>query len=377
MDMVHLCEGFGGGAARHVIDLATAQAEHGHRVRVIYCPSQVDLQATTLMLASPKVTWHSVPMQKKVNLRDVLIIARILRVIIEGGRPQLIHCHCNKAGLMGVVIAPFLRVPFVYTPHAFFSMQPRLSGISLAFSLAVERALSRLATTTLLLSRKEANFAAKHGFNGGRFRISANGITPAALAVMDRLRPASETLVIGFLGRLSYQKGTDTLLSAIRAAKGGGFRVEVHGFGPEEPLVQAAVRDYPERISFHGPANGPGVMARFDILVMTSRYEGFPYVLLEALAQGLPIITTDVGGVDEMVADKWNGVILRGEPVAALIEVINHLDDYDWPLMGSHSRLLSQRHTAEGMFRRIMDAYREFWPSNCPRIKNEGAWRGS
>ena len=359
MNVVHLCEGFGGGAARHVIDLATAQAEHGHRVRVIYCPSQVDLQATTLMLASPNVTWHSLPMQKKVNLRDVLIIARILSVINEGGRPQLIHCHCNKAGLMGVVIAPILRVPFIYTPHAFFSMQPRLSGVTLALSLAVERALSRRATTTLLLSRKEADFAGKHGFNGGRFRISANGITPAPIAVMCRLRPASETLVIGFLGRLSYQKGTDTLLSAVRTAEGGNFRVEVHGFGPEEPLVRAAVRDCPERLSFHGPANGPGVMARFDVLVMTSRYEGFPYVLLEALAHGLPIITTDVGGVDEMVADKWNGVILRGDPVAALIEVLNHLDDYNWPLMGFHSRLLSQRHTAEGMFQRIMDAYIE------------------
>lgn len=359
MDVVHLCEGFGGGAARHVIDLAAAQAEHGHRVRVIYCPSQVDLQATTLMLAAPKVTWHCVPMQKKVSLRDALIIARVLRVIIDGGRPQLIHCHCNKAGLMGVFIAPILRLPFVYTPHAFFSMQPRLSGVILTFSLAVERALSRRANTTLLLSRKEADFATRHGFNGGRFRISANGITPASLVVLPRVRPATKTLVIGFLGRLSYQKGIGTLLSAIRVAKGGDFRVEVHGFGPEEPLVRDAVRDYPERVSFHGPANGPGVMARFDVLVMTSRYEGFPYVLLEALAQGLPIISTDVGGVDEMVADKWNGVILRGDPLTALIDVLNHLDDYDWPLMGIHSRLLSQRHTAEAMFQRIMNAYTE------------------
>lgn len=359
MDIVHICEGFGGGAARHVIDLATAQAEHGHRVRVIHCTSQVDLQATTLMLAAPQVTWMPVPMRKTISLRDVLIIARIIRIIRDSGRPHLIHCHCNKAGLMGVVIAPLIRVPFVYTPHAFFSMQPRLSGLKLELSLAVERALSRRANTTVLLSRKEADFASRHGFNGGRFRISANGITPSTLKPKTRPRTKSEVLVIGFLGRLSYQKGIDTLLSSIRVAKGVNFRVEVHGFGPEESLVQGAVRDCPERISFHGPANGSGVMTRFDILVMPSRYEGFPYVLLEALAQGLPIITTDVGGVDEMVAHQWNGVILHGEPISALTKILDHLDDYDWPTLGNNSLLLSRRHTAEGMYRRIMDAYDE------------------
>ncbi len=359
MDIVHLCEGFGGGAARHVIELATAQAEHAHRVRVIYCPSQIDQQAKTLMLAAPTVIWQPLPMRKQMTPRDALIIIRIIRLIHSGGRPHLIHCHCNKAGLMGVVIAPAIGVPFIYTPHAFFSMQPRLTGVALAVSLAVERMLSRRANTTLLLSRKEADFATRHGFTGGRFRISANGIAPSATPPAMRPRLPGKPLVIGFLSRLSYQKGVDVLLAAVRASEAHDFHIEIHGFGPDEPLVRSAVNECPERISFHGPANGSTVMSRFDVLVMTSRYEGFPYVLLEALTHGLPIITTDVGGVDEMVAHNWNGVVLRGEPVAALTDVLNHLANRDWRRLGVHSLLLSSRHTVAGMYQRIMDAYDE------------------
>jgi glycosyltransferase involved in cell wall biosynthesis len=364
MDIVHINEAFGGGAARHVIDLASAQVRHHHRVRVIYCPSQVDLQAETLMRATPGITWLPVRMAKGPSARDVLIISRIIGLIRESGRPQLIHCHCNKAGLMGTVIATCLRVPFIYTPHAFYSMQPRLSRPLRAVTLAVERLLSRRADTTMLLSRKEADFVTLNGFNGGRFRISTNGVTAysvehSAALREGRQRHAGGPLVIGFLGRLSYQKGVDILLAAIRASAGRDYHVEIHGFGPVEPLVRSAVRDFPERISFHGPSNGPQVMSRFDVLVMPSRYEGFPYVLLEAVAHGLPIITTDVGGVDEMVAHEWNGVVLRGEPIAALTEVFDHITSRDWQRLGLHSLLLSGRNTIAGMYQRIMDAYEE------------------
>jgi len=364
MDILHLCEGFGGGAARHVIELAHAQAKLGHRVRVIYCPSQLDLQAKALMASTHGITWLVLPMNKAVSLSDVLVLWRISRLIQSGGRPHILHCHCNKGGILGVVLAPFLRVPLVYTPHALYSMQPRLTGFIRACCLAVERAVSRGAQTTILLGRKEAEFARINNFYGCRIRISANGIAPpvgpAPTSLVSSRHAASDRpLVIGFLGRLSYQKGVDTLIAAVMAARDSHFRVEIHGFGPELDHVKKAVDAHPERLSFHGPANGSGVMERFDILVMPSRYEGFPYVLLEALAKGLPLITTDVGGVDEMVADGWNGVIVHGEHTSGLTRILEELQHHDWQTMGRNSFRLSRHYTIAAMNHRIENIYRE------------------
>ncbi len=356
MDIVHLIEGFGGGAAKHVIDLAGIQARRGHRVRVIPATSQLDPQARTLMAATTGVTWIALDLRKPVHPQDALDLLRIASAMRRPRRPAVLHCHCNKAGLFGMLLGPLLRLPVVYTPHAFFSLQPRLRGLKRNLALAVERSISRCCTTTILLSRKEADFARAEGFAGARFRICPNGI--GQTTVTRRPRPDGEP-VIGFLGRLSYQKGIDLLLAAERASRREGFRIEIHGFGPHETDVQAAAAEPGSRISFHGPAAGPAVMERFDILVMPSRYEGFPYVLLEALVAGLPIIATDVGGVDELVRDGWNGVVLHGDPLTALIAELDGIAARDWRSMGGHSALLAGIHTAERMADRIDRVYGE------------------
>jgi len=173
------------------------------------------------------------------------------------------------------------------------------------------------------------------GVPESRLHVVRNALAPPTFLPADEARaklavPPS-SFHIGWIGRLSPEKGPDVFLEGLsRLRSMEGIRVSVVGEGPLRTLLEERTRDrgLQESVRFLGSLeNAPGFFPAFDLIVLSSRTEGTPMVLLEAMAAGVPVVATRVGGIPDMVSDKEAWLVPPDHPAAlaeAVAEVRSH-----------------------------------------------------
>jgi glycosyltransferase involved in cell wall biosynthesis len=210
---------------------------------------------------------------------------------IAAARPGLIHTHGYKAGVLGRLAAMRMRIPAVSTFH---------SGERAAFPVNAYIQLDLLTS-----------------FLGKRIAVSENirRRLPFPAPVIPSYVPAPDSPVIrpranriAFVGRLSLEKGPDVFCAlADRAGAGASAPEEWHVYG-DGPMRAALEAQYRGRIQFHGAvADMGGAWAGLGLLVMPSRFEGLPLAALEAMAAGVPILASNVGGLPQAVGHGETG----------------------------------------------------------------------
>jgi L-malate glycosyltransferase len=176
----------------------------------------------------------------------------------------------------------------------------------------------------------------------------------------------SEDPVVGFAGRLVAQKDPGVFVDAAAevAAAGGGARFVVIGDGPERAALEAAARrlGLAERMTFLGHrADALELYAGLDLLVLTSRYEGLPFTVLEAMGLGVPVVAPRIPGMDEAVADGVTGRLVEGGQPRALATAISELLSRRElrESMGPAARARAlERFAPSDMVRKTVDLYR-------------------
>ena len=128
----------------------------------------------------------------------------------------------------------------------------------------------------------------------------------------------NKKFTIGTIGRLTYQKGQEYFIEAARilVSKGYDFQFLIYGEGEKYNEYKDMIRKYQleKTVYLMGYAKKiPQVMRSFDLFVLSSRYEGIPYVILEAMKASVPVITTDVGGINEVITSMANGILINKE----------------------------------------------------------------
>jgi glycosyltransferase involved in cell wall biosynthesis len=146
------------------------------------------------------------------------------------------------------------------------------------------------------------------GVHGERITLIPNAIRPARLLPRPEARRrlgAPETgCLIGWVGRLSREKGPDLFIDALETLPDDGWQAVVAGDGPMRAALQSRTSADP-RVRWAGAVPEAGALLRaFDLLVISSRTEGSPMILLEAMAAGTPVVATTVGGIPEMVSGQ-------------------------------------------------------------------------
>ena len=250
----------------------------------------------------------------KLDLRSQLGLIRALRSV----NPQLVHVNmadtANHRYAAGA--AHLLRKPAVATLHTRSSSLPGLQGHAL-----------RLVFRRLRLVIAVSHEIARHlqdglGVPGPRVRTVANGVPEAPL--IDRGDLDTPTVRVAAIGRLTDQKGFDLMLRAVEelVRLGRAVEVTVAGEGPELASLERLADGLP--VHFAGFVKDMAAfLATADILCLPSRWEGLPFVLLEAMMSGLPCVATDVGNVGEALGDT--GVLVPPNDVAALTEGLDQL----------------------------------------------------
>jgi len=328
MRLLLMLESCGGGVGRHVVDLATGVMNRGHDVTLIYSPVRAEETFLNALRYLPKMTKRELPIGRSVGPADIRAWRQLRRLLTEMGPFDIVHGHSSKAGALLRLAAHRGAAPRVYTPHAPITMDPELPKAARVFYGSAERLLARRCERIICVSDAEREHLASTGLPRGLIRVVRNGIARLPDfdrdATRSRLQLDENTVCFGFVGRLSHQKAVSRIISAFAMTLGkmGNVHLVIVGDGPQLAELKSLAYQFgiARKVTFTGQAQGTEFMAGFDVFVLSSRYEGLPYVLLEAAASALPIISTDVGGVRDVVYDGENGFVLPTPAIELLAD---------------------------------------------------------
>ena len=262
--------------------------------------------------------WPVTALEQPQGLRPSLIVrlARLVRQL----RADIVHTHDDRANIYGAPAARLAGVPVVlHTRHHQGSqLTPRQRWLIRAVSLADSR--------FVCISHDSARWAARQGIPRGKLRVVHNGIDTDRFAFTGP-DPAGYAV---FVGRLVPEKDISTLLQAVAlvACTLPDFRLLIAGDGPERGSLQQRTEQLGlgERVAFLGNVREvPALLARARLFVLSSLTEGISLTLLEAMARGLPVVATCVGGNPEVVADGQTGLLVPARDPLAMADRIRQL----------------------------------------------------
>jgi glycosyltransferase involved in cell wall biosynthesis len=290
------------------------------------------------------VAVHAVEMPRSITpVHDVGAVAR-LRAVIRALRPDVVHAHTPKGGLLGMIAATLAGVP-VRVYHMRGLPMMTATGTRRRLLAATERVACRLAHSVICVSHSLREVAVAEGLcPPGKIRVllggSGNGVDASGRFDPARLDPSAradtrrtlgipdDAVVVGFVGRLVRDKGIVELAAAwrdVREACPAAHLLLVGPFEPQDPVpadVEAALRDDP-RVHLAGMDwNTPPLYAAMDVVTLPTYREGFPNVPLEAAAMGLPVVATRVPGCVDAVADGVTGALVPAQDATALAAAI-------------------------------------------------------
>ncbi len=231
-----------------------------------------------------------------------------IRSIIARRKPDLVHLHTSKAGVVGRVAAASLRVPSIFTAHT-WCFAEGTSWKWRTIGLPVERAISRFTDCIVNVSEENRRLALRNGVGREPQQITIhNGVADTNL----RADPGVSTKAgIICVARFVPQKDQALLLRALHRIASDAMLMFV-GDGPTRGEIEAlaATLRLSDRVQFLGERRDISeLFAAAQLFVLPSRWEGFPLTILEAMRAGLPVIATDVGGVREAVQHSHTGFL--------------------------------------------------------------------
>jgi len=303
----------------------------------------------------------------------------LLWSLIRKYKPHIVHTHTSKAGVLGRLAAWLARVPLiVHKPHGHVFYGHFGPGLS-RFFLFIERLLGGITDQVIALTPTEArDYHTLRVLRIDKISIIHSGIdlhrfrkvAKQSSRKKKELSIPPDTLVIGYVGWLIPIKGVTYLINAMTRV------VEQH---PESILVLVGKGDDKgeEEIKLKEQVKRAGlvdkvlflgwrpdveeIMGCFDIFVLPSLNEGMGRVLVEAMAAGLPIVASRVGGIPDLVKDGHNGLLVPPADAIALEKAISSLieDKEKRKKMGQVGTKMCREYSSEAMVEQVDDLYRE------------------
>jgi glycosyltransferase involved in cell wall biosynthesis len=330
LNILHVLRAPVGGLFRHVVDLTRGQIARGHRVGLISDLTTGGAQAeATFAALAPELALGltRVAMSRQIGWRDVNAARHVARHVADTAA-DVVHGHGAKGGAYAR-LAGTHRAIRVYTPH----------GGSLHYRWGTPSGLAYLSLERLLMPRTDLflfessfgrdSFFAKIGKPEALTRVIHNGVGAAEFEPVAPKDDASDLL---FIGELRTLKGVDVLIEAIAllAREGRGVTATIVGEGPDRDKFEAecAAQDLGSAVRFIGAKPARAAFALGRLLVVPSRAESLPYIVLEAAAAGVPLVATRVGGIPEIFGPDIGTLVPPGDAKALADAIRQALENW-------------------------------------------------
>jgi glycosyltransferase involved in cell wall biosynthesis len=320
-----------GGIFRHILDLANGQADRGHHVGIIAdsltggarAEAALAEIAPRLKLGVRRVAIHRDP-----HPADILIWAHFMYLIWRL-KPDVVHGHGAKAGAFIRLKARSKRSIRVYTPHG-GSLHYPLNTLKGAIYSRLERVLMNN-TDLFLFESAFARDTYQRTIGTptrGLVRCVFNGVTADEF---DPVVLASDATDIVYVGEFRHIKGADLLIDAVARLRADGKPVTLTlaGDGEEVGYLKAQVQKHSlaEAVRFIGHVKARYGFSKGKLLVVPSRGDSMPYVVIEAAAAGVPMVAANVGGIPEIFGTHTDA-LFAPNMVGAMADAIEAaLDD--------------------------------------------------
>jgi glycosyltransferase involved in cell wall biosynthesis len=311
-----------GGAQSYVRDLLPAARERFDVTVAAYGDGPLRDAASDLGI--PFVLLRHVRRPLSV-VQDTLGLVELTQLFVRL-RPDIVHLNSSKAGVLGRVAATAARVPVrIFTAHGWAFKAA--NGLGARCYLWADRAVRPLTTMVVCVSETErrAGVAARV-CSTAKTIVIRNAVDPGPAVVRPEARPGPVEIVS--IGRLAPPKDFLTLLEAVDLLPPGEVRLTILGAGPLRPLLEAEIgrRNLTGTVDLAGEVRDVRpTLAHGDVFVLASTSEGMPISVLEAMAAGLPVIASDVGGVHEVVDEGTTGFLVPAGAVGPLAERLGQL----------------------------------------------------
>lgn len=374
MRVLHVMEATIGGTRRHLVDVARGMRRRGVDVHVAVATARdPDFPADLAALEAEGVGVRRLPMVREVrpgrDWRDFLALRRLLREL----QPDVVHTHSSKAGVLGREASWSTGIGArVHTPHTFAFLFEALFGpLKRRFYRSLEVRLARRTDRLIAVSPTEAEtFRAAGIVAEEKIRIVANGVDPTLFEGVPPLDLAElgldpERPTAAVIGLLYAAKGQDLALRALAHHACADLQLVVAGPGDRRE-VDSLVSELglADRVRVTGPRRDvPALLAAIDFLVLPSRWEGMPYIVMEAMASGLPVLATPVDGARDLVVHGETGLFAGAVGVEALREGMRALVAMSPAQRGAMGRAGRERvcaaYSVEAMLDGLLDVYAE------------------
>lgn len=347
--IMHIAEAFGGGIVTFLANLANEQVSH-YNVIIVH-GIRPETHANYRDFFDPRVKLVKAKnFRQQIGLWHEMKSILELREYIKLYKPDIIHMHSSQAGVLGKLASIGHKCSKAYSPHGFSFLRKDVSKFKKSIFMGLEKIFSMC--NCVMVASSNTEFAAAKLLTRKSILIT-NGISYDSLIPYENIKPHNETPVVGMIGRALPQKNPaffneiaqkmpnvhfewigDGALSHLLSS----FNVHVVGWGPREEAL-----DY---------------LAKCDIYVMTSLWEGMPLSLLEAMYLHKPCVVTNVVGNRDVIKNNHNGFVCN--TVDQFIQKIQYLIDHpeERERLGNQGRQdIENLYSSKIMEQRYSEAY--------------------
>jgi glycosyltransferase involved in cell wall biosynthesis len=370
-----------GGAQRYILDLAKNLKEE-FEISVAF-GEQGEKGKLARKLAENSINHYTVPYLKRAisPINDFLAFISIIK-LIKKLRPDIIHLNSSKISIIGSLAAKscyvlYVKCYVVYTVHGWVFNEPLPLWQRLFYKYA-EKFTAFLKDKIICVSEYERQIAIQEKITHEKKLITIhNGIEEINLLLPEQARRKlsqiknskfkiqNSKFIIGTIANLYKTKGLEYLIEAIRLLINIGLNITtiVIGEGEERKNLEDLIAQTNLKNNFIlvGEINNAAcILPAFDVYVCSSLKEGFPYTILEAMSAGLPIVSTNVGGISEIITDKESGILVEPKNPKALAEGIKKLIDSEElrNTLGERSKKdVKEKFGLEKMIKKTKDVY--------------------
>lgn len=361
-----------GGAQRHVLDISRHFIGKGHQVVVAVGGDHRELLDAAAQLSPAVPTLRVRALTREIHpTRDIRALVQLIR-IIRTIKPDVVHCHSSKAGVIGSIAGRLAGATVVYTAHGFAFREDRSRWVRWLYRV-IERIATWFRHRVIAVSRSDAEVAVAHGVVPAQKMTTIHNGIDTTIADTMLTRDDARTELSAWCGVPLYNKKIVVSIANLYSAKNIPLllrafefvvrrepeaRLMVIGDGEERPACERIIAATPalqRTVFLVGKRQSAARMLRgADVLALSSTKEGLPYVILEAKLAGVPIVATRVGGVPEFGEDHDLRLVVPHSPEMLAEQIVHVLRDG-----ASASRPLPVRFTLDGMAAQIERLYEE------------------
>ncbi|MDL1973218.1 MAG: glycosyltransferase family 4 protein [Deltaproteobacteria bacterium] len=305
------------------------------------------------------------------------LVSMAVHLVRMARRCDIIHAHWSICGAVAGLTQPFHGKPVVTTLRGADTTWAETRS---PYAWLHEKSIKGSAVTVGVSSSIVKGLKERYPRLSSRFAFVPNGVDEDFYAIRPSIRSSLPPLRLLFVGSLILRKGLDSILGAIGSLDGPHkWTLTIAGDGAEKGrLVELAERyQISERIRFLGmvsPRKIPALMADHHLLVIPSRSEGRPNVVLEAMAAGLPVAGTDIDGIRELVRHGRTGWLVPPEDPGALAGVLKSIiqGEIDHKTAGKAARAWMIEHglTWDKTAKQYCELYKKCLNKERPHVRN-------